>query len=314
MTLRQMEHFLEMASRGSINGAAAKLGLNQQSLQASLNALEKSLGFSLFFRSRAGLALTPRGEEILPEVAQVVGLAQGWLRLRDEDERRIIRIVGTVTLINRVTDRLALYFKEKYPKVALELIEAHRQVVLESVRREGGIAIFGSVPPEEIGYAREQLKKCCCEMEVLEEDDYAVFLNSSHPLARGSSLNLGQLAQFTAALYPRDDKKFCYSEVYRFFSSKTRPHYATRQENLLKLVARDASVAAVFPQSAIHNPNIAPGSVVALPVADFPMPGLNCMAYPRREMLSAIERELVARLPAICMRQSKDIFKTRESG
>lgn len=225
-----------------------------------------------------------------------------------EDERRIIRIVGTVSLINRVTDRLALYFKEKYPKVALELIEASRLVVLESVRREGGIAIFGSVPPGEIESTREQLKKCGCEMEVLEEDDYVVFLNSSQSLARRSSLKLGQLAQFTAAIYPRDDRKFCYSEIYRFFSSSTRPHYATRQENLLKLVARDASVAAVFPRSAIHNPNISPGSVAALSVDDFPMPGLNCMAYPRWEMLSAIERELVEQLRAICIRQEKGMF------
>lgn len=300
MTLRQFEHFLKIVQCGSINKAALQLPLTQQSLQASINSLEKQLGFPVFVRSRTGICLTPRGEEITNDIRKIMDIVNGWKRLEDDSARKTIRITGTVTMINLLVDHLLLYFKEKYPNVALEIHEALRLEAVALVRQDAMIGIFGAVPPFEIEQTRDLLSRDKRTLEIMGEDDYMVFINRSHPLAKKKHIRLSQLSQFTAALYPQDDHKFCYSEVFQWFSKDRTPHYASKQDNLLKLVGRDPSVAAVFPGSAIHNPNIESGTLAALPVADFPMPGLNCLAYPNKELLSPVERELVEKIRELC--------------
>lgn len=301
MTLRQFEHFLAIVQHGSINKAALQLSLTQQSLQSSINALEKHLGFAVFIRSRTGVCLTPHGEEILRDVRQIMSIVNKWKKQGNDSARKTICIAGTVSMINLVMDKLVIHFKEKHPNVALEIHEALRLKAVSLVRQESMIGIFGAVPPKEIKQTQETLNRDNCRMEILGADDYRVFINSAHPLAAQKSILLEQLSQFTAALYPQDDHKFYYREIFKFFSPDRTPHYASRQENLLKLVGRAPSIAAVFPGSAISNPNIHAEQLVALPVSDFPMPGLNCLAYPCLETLSPIENELVEKIREICM-------------
>jgi DNA-binding transcriptional LysR family regulator len=296
MTVRQFEHFLKIVQCGSINKAALQLSLTQQSLQSSINSLEKQLGFTVFVRSRTGISLTPQGEEILNDIQQIMDIVEGWKRLEDDSARKVIRIAGTISMINLVMGKLVIHFKKKYPNVALEIHEARRQEAVNLVRQEAMVGIFGAVPPAEIELTRELLLKDNRTLEIMGKDDYVVFINSAHPLAKTKQIKLSQLAQFTAALYPQDDHKFCYSEIFSFFSKNTTPYYASKQENLLKLVGRDQSIAAVFPGSAIYNPNLETDRLATLPVSDFPMPGLNCLAYPKMETLSPIEEELILQI------------------
>lgn len=138
-------------------------------------------------------------------------------------------------------------------------------------------------------------------MEILGADDYRVFINSAHPLAARKSILLEQLSQFTAALYPQDDHKFYYREIFKFFlpiePRTMHPDRKTCSNSWGVLLPSRA----VFPGSAISNPNIHAEQLVALPVSDFPMPGLNCLAYPCLETLSPIENELVEKIREICM-------------
>ena len=131
------------------------------------------------------------------------------------------------------------------------------------------------------------------QVEVMGADDYAVIVNSSHPLASRSTLRTEDLGQFTAALYPNDDHTFFYSGIYQHFSRQHAPYYGSKQESLLNLILRDATVAAVFPVSVARNPNIPEGSLKGLFVDDYPMPGLNCLVYPREDRLSPVEKAVM---------------------
>ena len=58
MVFQQLHYFIAVAECGSINGAAERLFISQQSLRASINSLEQKLGFALFYRSAKGMRLT----------------------------------------------------------------------------------------------------------------------------------------------------------------------------------------------------------------------------------------------------------------
>lgn len=296
MTIRQFKYFLKIVHCGSINKAAQQLDITQQSLLAALNSLEKSLGFSLFNRSKSGVALTARGQAILSDVQQIVDICGRWDSLRDCDAevRMPVRLVGTSSMINLILDRAVLFLKERYPNVAVELNERKKGELMQMVKEEPMIGLCGAIPPGELDDIRAALEKNGLSIEVMGEDDYAVIINSGHPLAAGTTLTVEQLREFTAALYPRDDhSSFFYSKIYQYFSRGHAPYYGTKQESLLNLVRSDAGVAAVFPRSVVKNPNIPSGSLKALFVEGCPMPGLNCLIYPHQHLLSPVEKAIL---------------------
>ncbi|MGN1038094.1 MAG: substrate-binding domain-containing protein, partial [Mailhella sp.] len=245
-----------------------------------------------------------RGEKILQDIKTIMDIAHGWSNLKTDSARKTIRIAGTVSLTNIIMDSLVVRFQEKYPNVALEINEARRLETVELVRQGSVIGLFGAVPPKEIEQTRDLLQKANRSMEIMGRDDYVVFINHLHPLANQQAITCADLSRFTAALYPQDDHHFCYNEIFQHFSQEKAPHYASKQENILTLVGQNISIAAVFPQSAIHNPHIVKENLTALPVADFPMPGFNCLAYPSKQTLSPIEKELVDIIGRLCKEHS----------
>ena len=61
MDLNQLEYFLRVAERGSINRAAKELGLSQPALSRSLSQLEHDVGQQLVVRCRTGVTITEAG-------------------------------------------------------------------------------------------------------------------------------------------------------------------------------------------------------------------------------------------------------------
>ncbi|WP_276819670.1 LysR family transcriptional regulator [Mailhella massiliensis] len=295
MTIRQFKYFLKIVRCGSINKAAIQLNITQQSLLASMNSLEKSLGFSVFSRSKSGVSLTSRGQAILNDVQRIVDICSTWAQFMDDDSaaRLPIRIAGTSSMINLILGKAVLYLKEKYPNVAIELHERKKDELMQMVVEDHMIGLCGAIAPEELENFRVVLEKNGMRIEVMGADDYAVIINSRHPLASRGVLRTEDLGQFTAALYPHDDHKFFYSGIYQYFSREHAPYYGSKQESLLNIILRDATVAAVFPVSVARNPNVPPGSLKGMFVEDCPMPGLNCLVFPREDRLSPVEKAIL---------------------
>ncbi|HZV19895.1 MAG TPA: LysR substrate-binding domain-containing protein [Sphingobium sp.] len=71
METRRLEYFLRIADAGSINRAAAGLGIAQPALSQQLAILESELKLELFTRSHSGVALTEAGRRLYPR-AQIL--------------------------------------------------------------------------------------------------------------------------------------------------------------------------------------------------------------------------------------------------
>lgn len=63
--------FFTVAETGSVNRAAAILGMSQPTLSRRLSELERNLGAPLFFRTPSGVRLTQEGEELFSSAASV---------------------------------------------------------------------------------------------------------------------------------------------------------------------------------------------------------------------------------------------------
>lgn len=127
MDLRQLEHFLAVADRGSFTKAAADVHLVQSALSTSIRTLERELGTALFERTTRRVTLTAAGRALVPaaqrvlaatrsareEVAAVTGLLSGELA------------VGTIQTLTSVDLPAVLArFHQSHPGIEITLHQA----------------------------------------------------------------------------------------------------------------------------------------------------------------------------------------------
>ena len=139
--------FLAVCRASTLRGAARVLGVDQATVGRRINALEKSLGATLFLRTSEGYALTAVGEAA---VRSVENMERSALDL----ERQILglddRLTGTVRV--STTDSLAIDFlipaiarlHDKHPDVRVHL-DASTQI-LSLAKRESDIAVRNTRP------------------------------------------------------------------------------------------------------------------------------------------------------------------------
>ena len=127
---------------GTLSGAARELGITQPTVGRQVDALEKSLGVSLFSRSPSGLQPTEAALSLMPHAELMAGAAGALRREASGDptaDRGSVRVtVGEVVGVAIVTPLLTA-FREAYPRIAIEVTLTSR--TLDLLRREADIGV-----------------------------------------------------------------------------------------------------------------------------------------------------------------------------
>lgn len=118
------QYFLKVALLGSLNAAAAALGVNHSTVFRRINTLEEKMDVRLFERLKTGYVLTEAGEEILNRVQRIEDeMNEIGRKLLGKD----IRLSGTLKI--STTDTLGYYwlppyirqFKDEYPNIVVDI-------------------------------------------------------------------------------------------------------------------------------------------------------------------------------------------------
>lgn len=147
MDIRQFRHFAAVAETLHFGRAAERLGITQPPLSQSILALEKSLGATLFARTKRHVELTALGQQWLPHVrealAAIDALPDTAQRLRDGQTGRLsLSFVSTADY--SVLPDLVRRYAEAFPGVEIQLVEATSDVQVPAVlagERHAGIII-----------------------------------------------------------------------------------------------------------------------------------------------------------------------------
>ncbi|MBY4678465.1 LysR substrate-binding domain-containing protein [Marinobacterium arenosum] len=91
--LRSLHTFAVAARHGSFKHAADQLYVTPQAVSLQIKALEEQLGFALFERKPAGIALSAAGEQLLDYVERGIGLIERGIHdVQQRQQRRQLRI------------------------------------------------------------------------------------------------------------------------------------------------------------------------------------------------------------------------------
>lgn len=295
-----------VAECGSINQAAERLFISQQSLRASMNSLEEKLGFSLFYRSFKGVKLTEAGIAVLKDAREILAIAAEWERFTTPvlTEASAVRVVASPLIYNTALTDVILDCRAKHPALRIESYNAREDELLQKLTNHT-IGVIGSAPHEVV---QKKLYPYAVEHDLAFEtfgvDQFCVYLNSSNPLARQSYLMLNQLGGLTLSAYPGEEQRFHYRAIHSYFSASP-PFFVEKQENIFQMITELPDVAAVFPHLAVvNNIYVQRGQITALTVKDFPMPAISCMFCPKQEVMTPAEQIVASgirqRLRVLC--------------
>lgn len=134
--------FAAVVANGSLSAAARDLGISQPTVGRHVETLEADLGLVLFERSLSGLKPNATALRLYEPVAQAqASLAEAAIMAEgaQDDFGGTVRITASAIISNYVLPRLLLPIRERYPRIAIELVPSDSAENL--LLREADIAI-----------------------------------------------------------------------------------------------------------------------------------------------------------------------------
>ncbi|MFN4165449.1 MAG: LysR family transcriptional regulator [Ferrovibrio sp.] len=121
--LRNLETFVWVAHLGGFRAAAEKLNTTQPAVSQRIALLETELGVKLFDREPRGVALTLKGNELLPYAERMLQLRADLLQAAREKRamRGVVRLGVAETIVHTWLSKLIERMHSVYPALTLEI-------------------------------------------------------------------------------------------------------------------------------------------------------------------------------------------------
>ena len=175
MELKEFTYLMTLAEEKNISRAAERLYMAQSSLSQFLQQFEEEVGAKLFVRTSRGIRLTYSGECFLEHIKRIqVEYQRAKNELWDNENLTAGKVLfGISSFRGQVkAPRILKRFQERYPNVAVELVEAH-SMRLEELLLEGKLDLAVVVMP---------LLKFKSEVTPLKKDEILLTARQDHPV------------------------------------------------------------------------------------------------------------------------------------
>lgn len=132
-----MRSFLAVADAGSVTVAAARLFRTQSAVSLQIKRLEDSLGQPLFTRQARGVALTARGEQLVPYARRVAALLdEASIALREKPLQGPVRVGIPDEYSSTVLPRALAAFDERHEGVEVSVRVDHSTAQMKALEAD----------------------------------------------------------------------------------------------------------------------------------------------------------------------------------
>lgn len=198
MELRHLRYFIAAAEEEHFGRAAKRLSITRPAVSQIIADLEGEIGTLLFERQAHQVRLTAAGRVLLPQVQQLLGsLSQALILAKRAGAGKSGAVnvgYGSLTLLHPVFRDTVRIFHDRYPEVALSLLEmttSEQMDALAAGKIDVGFLHFGpssrDLTPDE--------QRALLETHLIQEGRLGAVMSCDHALARRDSVSLADLAE-----------------------------------------------------------------------------------------------------------------------
>ena len=195
MELRHLRYFVAVAEELHFGRAAARLNVAQPALSQQIKQLEQELGALLLARTKRRVALTEPGRLFLAEARRTLAQAAFAVEVArgaEAGEVGRLRIGYVDAALWSPLPNVIRAFRERFPRVALTMLERLPTEQPEDIRR--GAVDLAIGPPPPVG--------AHVEVTPFTEETGMVALPDQHHLAARGAIAIGDLADAPWLLVP----------------------------------------------------------------------------------------------------------------
>jgi len=240
--LRLWRQFATLAEELHFGRAAVRLHMTQPPLTQAIAQLEKLLAVRLFDRTKRSVRLTSTGLALLPAVHELLARAQALpeqARAAAGGEVGRLRLAFVSTAGFSLLPEWVRAFRERYPQVQLELLEATGDMQLQAFERheiDAGIMLHSP------GFAPTGL-----ERRPIAEEPLLLVLPDHHPLATKTPLVLDEVLDQPLVIFPRRLLPSLYDAIFAMYHAAARSpqvaQEAIQMQTIVNLVSAGLGVA-----------------------------------------------------------------------
>ena len=214
MRIEQLEYLIEVAETGSINLAAEKKYISQQSLSEAIQKLEKEFGINLIERSYKGVYLTETGK-LFVEKAKVIINNVDELKKEFQSNKAIeaSQLKGNLSIIisphinNEILQNTLAIFNKEHPKVNIIIEESDYLNIISAVaanKADIGILlatarILSGDDQSSIDFNNDVI------FEKLYSDKVVMCVGKTSPLANRKSISFKEALKYPIIVYQPDE-------------------------------------------------------------------------------------------------------------
>ena len=292
MNLKHLRAFSTVAAVGGFARAAERLHLSQPALSRQIHALESELGLPLFDRVGRGVRLTSEGEDLLRRSRRLLAEADSLgerARSLKAGESGILRVGATPQVIeNLLADFVPLY-RRRHAGVEVHLVE------------DGGVRLHGRLERGEVHLTMTASSGTRFRDRLLYPMHLIAVLLPAHRLARGRTLELGELADEPLLVLGRDfGSREWFDLACRNADIQPRVLLESAAPHTLVALAATGHGVAILPS----NARIGPGAIRALPLVHggAPIGRWAHIAWDPQRFLAPYAEHFVEEIAAYCRR------------
>lgn len=290
MRLEHFQYVVEIARCKSMSKASKKLYITQPSLSTAIQNLEDELGFQIFKRSAAGVALTEKGEELLKiaeEMVKQLGLIKD-LSNPDHETNTTLNLVAVPVFCNALMIHLIQLLKRNHPNINVNIIELRPNKILPTLVSGQADLAIGTFSPSTKEQIFQESARNNIIIEPVYDDSMYCFLHRNHPLAQKKSVTFDELADSSTipAFFNDHVLMDSYESVQQANTEYSSNYYSfTDRASIKKAVSKGLAYAVLPHLMAYDDVYVNSGMIIPVPLVDADVSLTTYIAYSARNTL-----------------------------
>lgn len=290
MRLEHFQYIVEIARCKSMSKASKKLYITQPSLSTAIQNLEEELGFQIFKRSSAGVALTEEGEQLLKISEEVVKQLDMVKELSNPDKETSItlNLVAVPVFCNALMIHMIQLLKKNHPHINVNIVELRPNKILQTLAAGQADLAIGTFSPSSKEQTFQEAAKNNLTIEPIYDDEMYCFLHRNHPLAQKQAVTFEELVESNTipAFFNDHVLMDSYESAQQLNTEYSNNYYSfSDRASIKKAVSKGLSYAVLPHLMAYDDIYVTSGMIIPVPLADVDVSLTTYLAYSSRNPL-----------------------------